>query len=50
MQFIHSKKLTDYFFFVELDTDKRVFGYPFIGQCQIGNFLQPVGGINLVRT
>ena len=39
-QFIHSKKLTDYFFFVELDTDKRVFGYPFIGQCQIGNFLQ----------
>ena len=39
-QFIHSKKLTDYFFFVELDTDKRVFGYPFIGQCQIGNLLQ----------
>ena len=27
-------------FCVELDTDKRVFGYPFIGQCQIGNFLQ----------
>ena len=39
-QFIHAKKLTDYFFFVEFDTDKRVFGYPFIGQCQIGNLLQ----------
>ena len=40
LQFIHSKKLTDHFFFVELDADKRVFCYPFIGQCQIGNLLQ----------
>lgn len=39
-QFVHGKKFTDYFFFVELNADKRVFGNPFIGQCQIGNFLQ----------
>ena len=39
-QFIHGKELTDYFFFTELDTDKWVFGYPFIGQCLIGNLLQ----------
>ena len=39
-QFIHSKKLTDYFFFMELDTDKRVFAYPFVCQSEIGYLFQ----------
>ena len=40
MQFIQGQKFTDYFLLVELDTDKRVFGNPFVGKCEIGYLLQ----------
>ena len=39
-QFVHCQELADDFFLVELDADKRVFGYPFVGKGKVGDFLQ----------
>ena len=39
-QFVHRQELADDFLFVELDTNKRVFGYPFVGESEVGDFLQ----------
>ena len=40
VQFVQGQKLTDDFFLVELDSDKRVFGYPFVGKCEVSYLLQ----------
>ena len=39
-QFIHCQELADNLFLMKLDTDKRVFGYPFVCQGEIGYLLQ----------
>ena len=39
-QFIHCQELTYDFFLMELDTDERVFGNPFVGKGKVGYLLQ----------
>lgn len=39
-QLVHRQELADDFFLVELDADERVFGYPFVGEGEVGYLLQ----------